>query len=261
MKRSTHDMTASTDRSTSNRLRRSSAFTAVASAGAVSLAVVAIAGCGSSSPTGATAVTGSGPAAAAVPVTGTTVSAPSTGAARQSGSTKTIAPKTAHQAVRVKIAHSAVLPRIVVGNPIHRPARGTGGTSINDERRAGKVSSADAGGSINPCTLVTQAQARAFTHRPVAAPTLAPLGPTCIYHELSANTQITLAVQSTAFSKLKPHIHRLSQFTIAGRTAYCGVYGSPVTYVLLAANRILSILAPCDVGTKFAAVALPKLGA
>lgn len=233
-------------------------------AAAVAVAALAIVGCGGSSSSSSApkpAVYGGAAAEGAVPAAGATAQSATSGAtAQQNGTTKVIRPKGTVHAVNQPNANHTPPPKIIVGNPVRRPARGTGGSTYNDEHRSGKVSATPGFGPSNPCALVTRAQAQAFTHRPVAAPKLAPLGPTCVYHELGAHVQVTLAVEAAVFSTLKPHIQHLSRFTVGGRTAYCGVYGSPVTYVVLSANRLLSILAPCDVGSRFAGAAVPKLG-
>ena len=265
MKRSPHQAAASADRPTPTRPRRSSPLSAAAAAGAVSLVLVAIAGCGSSSPAAPGASGGGHAAGPAATANVTPKSVLSVGASPQGEiATATINRRSGLSRARSRVAHGALPIKIIVGNPVHRPAPGTGGHAASDVRPAGKASAADAGagakGQANPCTLVTQSQARAYTGRPVGAPRLAPLGPTCVYHELGANAEVTVTVESAVFSKLRPHIRKLSRFTIADRPAYCGVYGSPVTYVLLSAPQVLSILAPCDVGAKFAAAALPKLG-
>lgn len=192
-------------------------------------------------------------------------------------STATAAPVTAHHAKAVKKrlhrvhhrqpshgtpARVAAQPKIITGNPVHHAAPGTGGKVGNDDYQpAGKASEADSGngtnGVTNPCTLVTRAQAQAITGMNVKA-VFAPLGPTCVY-QVGAKTQITVALQLAVFAKLRQHIHKLSSFNVDGHAAYCGVYGSPVTYVLMSRDRLLTISAPCTVGAKFAAAAAPRL--
>jgi hypothetical protein len=155
-----------------------------------------------------------------------------------------------------------------------RPVRGTGGNEINDENaaRAGSgngrpigqnPSRADSGNGRpigqNPCMVVSKAEAQAIINRPIAAPQEAPLGPTCIYQPLGNKTLITLAVESIDFAKVRPHIRHVIRVVIAGRTAYCGDYGRPTTFVPLANGRVLTVTAPCGVGTRFAKKALPLL--
>jgi hypothetical protein len=256
---------------------------------AVGSSIVVIAGCGSAStPTTRSApsatpspvISASGVAAGSVQETtgthqgrGTTARAGNTkvvsragntNVVSRAGNTKVVSPAGKSEVVvrhdRHGTKHSAA-PKIVRGNPVHRPAPGTGGNSANDDRPAGKASAADSGtsGPKDPC-LVSRAQAQAFTGTRVAAPKLAPLGPTCVYTAKGGKV-VTVAIESTVFGKLKPHIQKLTHYTVGKYAAYCGVYGSPNTYVVLPQDRILVVAAPCDVGRKFATAAVAKLHA
>jgi hypothetical protein len=236
----------------------------LAGSAAVSLAVLALAGCGgsSSSTTSGSASPSTTVAEAAVTTSAAQAKAPAAHAAHKARQrARTVHARSASTA-HPTVAHSGAAPKISKGNPVHTVAPGTGGNTVNDDHPAQKASKADAGSvpsaAANPC-VVTQAQASAFTGKNVAAPKVAPLGPTCLYAVPGRKTEITLAVQMAAFSKLRPHIQNLSKFRIDGRTAYCGVYGTPITYVPLGQGRLLSISAPCGVGRKFAAAALPTL--
>ncbi len=234
----------------------------IAAAGAVAISALAIAGCGSSS-SGRTAASQN----AATPVAsadGLVVSSGQSGggAGQGSSSQSAAASKAVGSSHRVKKAarpHAGAAPKITRGNPVHRPAPGTGGNAANDENPAGKASAADSGtvGPANPC-LVSRADSERFTGTAVAAPKIAPLGPTCVYVAKGGKT-VTLAVEQTVFAKLKPHIRKLTSYTIGATHAYCGVYGSPITYVLLPRERVLVVAAPCDVGKRFATAALAKL--
>jgi hypothetical protein len=240
--------------------------------GAVSLTMLLAAGCGSSSskPDARAAATPTQTGSA----TTTSALAEGTGAritvgkarqaktARRSAATKGARQPSAARKARRRSA----APQITRGNPIQRPAAGTGGDVANDDNPAAKGSRADSGPSMsktpNPCALVSQAQVQTFTGKRLAAPKEAPLGPTCIYQESGAHAAtVTVVVESLVFSQLKPHVKKLAQSRIGGQTAYCGVYGATTTFVPLSRKRVLSITAPCPVGAKFAAAALPKLGA
>ena len=263
MKHQQHPMTASP------RRRQRLALPSVALAGVVSL--VALAGCvGSSKAPSASSSTAAAqtqaPAATSSPAVSSQSSAATTSSHAKKGTAHARA--AAHHAVRSRHARSQVTKststvKVIHGNPVHKPAAGTGGNTINDDNPTGKASFADSGtgasGSTNPCHLVSQSQASTFTGKSIGKPRLAPLGPTCVYQELGGKTEVTMALQLAAFAKLKSHIHNLSTVTIAGHVGYCGVYGTPITYVPMAQDRLLSISAPCSVGTKFAAAALPKL--
>jgi hypothetical protein len=271
-------LTTGLDSAPSHGPRRSSAVKLVC-AGALSVAALLVAGCGSAST--APSASGDSVAAVSVPTSGETTHGLARGAARPASLGKVrhtrvnerhAPPKQPKANERhappkqPKANERYAPPKITKGNPVQRPIAGTGGSTANDDNPAGKASRADSGGRPttrgvpNPCALVTVAQAHALTGKAVAV-SEAPLGPTCIYRESGAKAAtVTVAVQRLQFSALKPHIQKLSELTIAGRSAYCGVYGTAVTYVLLPGHRALSISAPCAVGTKFAATALSKLG-
>lgn len=224
----------------------------VVCAGAIALGLLVV-GCGSSSP--APSSSGEGVATTAAQ----TLGPPAQGLVRIPARAAAVG-KVVHRKANERYAP----PRIVKGNPVQRPAPGTGGNTANDENPPSKASRADSGrpttyGQPNPCMLVSAAQAQAITGKGVAVKE-APLGPTCIYQVSGVTVPITIAVERLSVSTLKPHIKKLSQLNVGGRTAYCGVYGAAVTYVPLSGGRVIHVSAPCAVGTKFAAAALPKLG-
>jgi len=139
--------------------------------------------------------------------------------------------------------------------------RGTGGGAVNDDN-PGKSDSGRGqatAGQTYPCKLVSKAEAQAIIGEPIATPQEAPLGPTCIYQPLGAKSFITLAVETVDFAKTKSQIRHLSRVMVRGRTAYCGDYGRPTTFVPLAGGRVLNITAPCALGARFAAKAVPRL--
>jgi hypothetical protein len=138
--------------------------------------------------------------------------------------------------------------------------RGTGGSEVNDDNPA----IADSGhgkstGQLDPCTLVSRSEAQAIIGGQIAAPQEAPLGPTCIYQRVGAKSAITLTVESIDFAKVSPLVRHRVRVQVAGRTAVCGDYGRPTTFVPLSGGRVLSITAPCGIGTRLAAKALPRL--
>jgi hypothetical protein len=163
-------------------------------------------------------------------------------------------------AVAAAKAHRDV---VINGAVAQRPFRGTGGGEINDDN-PGNADSPNtnvrpAHPQSDPCMLVSRAEAQAILGRPIDSPVEAPLGPTCIYQAMGAKSFITLAVESIDFARIKPHIRARAQFNVSGRTAYCGTYGQPTTFVPLASGRVLRIIAPCGLGTRFAAKALPRV--
>lgn len=159
-------------------------------------------------------------------------------------------------------AHTtAQLHRDAVSSGVHtqRPLRHTGGSEINDDNPGRADSGNGTATGQSPCVLVSKAQAQAIVGGPIATPQEAPLGPTCIYQPLGAKSLITLAVETVDFAKTRSQIRHLTRLTVGGRTAYCGDYGRPTTFVPLAGGQVLNITAPCALGIRFAAEALPRL--
>jgi len=148
------------------------------------------------------------------------------------------------------------------GTVAQQPMRGTGGAEINDDNPGAADSGKGTGTAhIDPCTLVSRAHAQAIIGKPIANPQEAPLGPTCIYQALHSQDSVTLAVESVDFARLRSQIRQKAKITVAGHTAYCGVYGRPTTFVLLSGGRVLNVGAPCDIGLRFATEAVARLSA
>jgi hypothetical protein len=161
-----------------------------------------------------------------------------------------------------KSAHDPVSSGVV----IHHAFPGTGGGEVNDENpgSAGAPGAAAtevrrAPGPRNPCTLVSRTEAQGILGRPIATPVEAPLGPTCIYRPVGANNLITLTVGSVDLARVRAHIRNPTQRDVGGRTAYCGDYGQPITFVPLARAGTLTITAPCGIGFHFASEAVRRL--
>jgi hypothetical protein len=115
--------------------------------------------------------------------------------------------------------------------------------------------------ALNPCSLVTRAQAQAILGKPVGQPLDAPQGPTCIYTAQGFKGPITLAVVATDFSTVKPQAHLRDRMsvTVSGHAAYCGVAGSPTMVVPLTPGKFLTVTAPCPIAASFAAAALSRI--
>jgi hypothetical protein len=112
---------------------------------------------------------------------------------------------------------------------------------------------------FTPCNLVTEREAQAIVGKPMQVPVEALQGPTCIYRPRTGGALISVAVQATDFRALRPRIKGLHQVAVGDREAYCGLYGQPMLYMPVAAGRVLSINAQCDVARGFALKALPHL--
>lgn len=268
MNHAQHDpVTAAPSLDRSRSLRQRSSIR-VACAGAIAATALLAAACGSSST--APGAAGEGVQAAVAP-TGSVVQSTATishlpastvheRTATDRGTRESVVDRRAQRAPDEDYAP----PRITKGKVLQHPVHGTGGNSVNDDNPGAKGSFADSGrpstnGEPDPCTLVSAARAEAITGRSVKL-TEAPLGPTCIYQLSGARNPVTVAVERLRFSTVQKHIKWLSKSKVSGQTAYCGKYGSTVTYVPLSGQRVLDISASCQIGAKFAAVAVPALG-
>ena len=179
-----------------------------------------------------------------------------------SSTTRSATAPAARSASSVPSTHaSATLHRDPVTRrvDVHRPMNGTGGHERNDANPGRADSGSGEATGQNPCTLVSKAEAQAIIGRPIVTAVEAPLGPTCIYQPRGSVSSITVAVESIDFAKIRPQIRGQTRGTVDGRTAYCGDYGRPTTFVLLAGKRVLNVAAPCAIGTRLAAKALPRL--
>jgi hypothetical protein len=127
------------------------------------------------------------------------------------------------------------------------------GNSKFDEQRGTGVK------PLDPCTLVTRAEARAIVGRPIAALHQAPQGPTCIYQVRSAKSLITMAVQTTPFTAPARRAKNVTRVTLRGHKAYCVKRGGLVMLVPLSAGHVLNVSAPCPIAADFASKALARL--
>ena len=241
-------------------LRHRRPITGLAGAAALSAAALALAGCGgsSSTPTQSTAqVTksvASQPASRQTPAH----SNPDVGSA---GSQVTSSKHTAPGADNVNpngAARGKASDERVARGGDHVGHAGTvqkahHGPSTSDDNPVAVT-------SINPCTLVTFAEARTITGGVIGA-TEAPLGPTCIYKRTNTKSNITLAVELQSFAQVTKHMQRRKSVTIGDRQAYCGTLGSKMLFVPLPSGQVLNVTAPCSVAKQFAALALQRLKA
>jgi len=112
---------------------------------------------------------------------------------------------------------------------------------------------------LNPCTLVTAAQAESITGASAVGIVEAPSGPTCIYTPrgpAAGRSEITLTVEPVKFSVAISHLAARTASTIEGMQADCGTLGRPTMFVRLPKGAVLLITAPCAQARRFAADAL-----
>lgn len=71
----------------------------------------------------------------------------------------------------------------------------------------------------NPCSLVSVAEAQTITDGAVAARSLGPLGPTCIYRLSHSREPITLSVESVSLARVTRHMASRQRVTVKNRGA------------------------------------------
>jgi hypothetical protein len=147
------------------------------------------------------------------------------------------------------------------GRDLVRPA---GGRPVRARSEPGAINdevSASRARSVDPCALISRADAQASVGKPVGPPARALQGPTCVYRTRLAGGVITIAVQSAPFSSASPQLKLRDRMPVSvhGRAAYCGVAGVPTMIVPLSAGRYLSVGAPCPIAASLAAKALGRL--
>jgi hypothetical protein len=112
---------------------------------------------------------------------------------------------------------------------------------------------------LNPCSLVTRAEAGAILGRPIVGLHQAPQGPTCIYQPRRAKGLITMAIQLTPFDPKKQPAKNVTRVTLRGHNAYCVKDHGLAMLVPLAAGHPLRVAAPCPIASGFASKALARL--
>lgn len=112
---------------------------------------------------------------------------------------------------------------------------------------------------VNPCSLVSGAEAAAILSAPVARPVEEPMGPTCVYRTTSGTATVTVSIQTLDVNQVRPLMQNVVVAAEAGHTTYCGNYGQPTLLAPLTRPSALEIVAPCPVAQQFAARALPRI--
>jgi hypothetical protein len=179
------------------------------------------------------------------------------------GRTPVIAPH--HQSAAVRRAARA--GRTLPAAHFH-PQAAVLGAQAPEKRQAGATTAAKphrsvlAGGSqLNPCRLVSLAEAHTITGGSVQSASEAPLGPTCVYQLSGKEPDITLAVESAKLAQATHGMRPRRTVTVGGHTALCGRLGVQMLFVPLTGGRLLNVTAPCSIAQQFAGHALGRLEA
>lgn len=152
------------------------------------------------------------------------------------------------------------LDRPVVGELSQRNEHGRRGEATESPNEMLVMGRASAS-RLQPCDLVSAADARAILGAPVERPAVAPQGPTCVYRAKSGGKFVTVSVQQGKVKELARPLAKRKRVDVRGRTAYCGVLGQHVLYVAAAPGWVLNVAAPCPTARRFAASAVATLDA
>jgi hypothetical protein len=144
----------------------------------------------------------------------------------------------------------------------HAAAAKTTSASKTKGHRASAGVKTDVAGirALNPCTLVTKAQAHAIVGATLRSEKEAPLGPTCIFTFAGRKTDITLAIESLNYAKTVRPMKKPAHLTLGGYPADCGTLGTQMLFVSLnGGKKVLNVTAPCSIAEAFARKALARL--
>jgi hypothetical protein len=111
----------------------------------------------------------------------------------------------------------------------------------------------------NPCLLVTAPEAATILKAKSVKSTEAPLGPTCILSATAPKENVTLSIQVIDLTREVHEMKHMTQTTISGHKAYCGVLGTSVLLVPVLHQEVLDISAPCTQAEALAAKALTRV--
>jgi hypothetical protein len=143
--------------------------------------------------------------------------------------------------------------KIVRAGRVHR-ARAS--TPPNDDQNSTGAK------GLNPCTLVSRAQAQTATGVALRAGIEAPLGPTCIFRPSSAGAEITLALeQGVKLGQASQALHTPRRLTIQGRAAFCAEGHQQTLVMSVRPGQVLTVTAPCKAAARLASIVVGRLTA
>ncbi len=110
-----------------------------------------------------------------------------------------------------------------------------------------------------PCELVPTATVRTILGGPVAKPTEAPQGPTCIYRTRSGKGFLTVSLATIGADRTRAQIKGIPAVSVSGRKGYCRRPDRMALHVPLSDGRMLTVGAPCSTARAFAVKALARI--
>ncbi|MGA2013182.1 MAG: hypothetical protein ABSH51_21960 [Solirubrobacteraceae bacterium] len=111
---------------------------------------------------------------------------------------------------------------------------------------------------LNPCSLVTNAQAQSIAGAPLRSSREAPLGPTCVF-TFTGRPSVTMTIEFLDFASTVKAMRDATRVAIGGFHAECGTLGTQMLDISLSERRVLNVTAPCPVARGFAVRALTRL--
>ena len=148
------------------------------------------------------------------------------------------------------------------GNPVRGQEQDEGTEELTEHSPAYKRRQAQRahapGTAAAPCSLVSRARAQVILGAPIAAPTEAPLGPTCLYRTSDRTMLVTVAVPRMKFSAVRHRLRRRTPVAGLGH-AFCAIDGRPMLYAPVGSGQVLSVAAPCPLAARFARTAIREL--
>jgi hypothetical protein len=133
-------------------------------------------------------------------------------------------------------------------------ARQTPGSS-NDDNTATSAK------PLNPCKLVSLAEAQTITRGAITKLIEAPLGPTCIYSGRDSSAGVTLAIETESLSQVTSRMTSRKHVVVSGRRSVCGRLGTQMLFVPVGRYQLMNVTAPCGIARGFAAIAVSRLSA
>jgi hypothetical protein len=114
---------------------------------------------------------------------------------------------------------------------------------------------------LNPCTLVSHAQAQTATGTALHEGIEAPLGPTCIFRPRGDGAEITLALELAKLGQASQALHAPRRFTIEGRAAFCAQGPQHTLVMSVRPGQVLTVTAPCKAAVRLASIVVGRLTA
>ena len=113
--------------------------------------------------------------------------------------------------------------------------------------------------ALNPCRLVSRAEAQKIIGSRVLSPSVGIQGPSCLYRAPKAKRLVSLAVQPLDVRAVSHQARSVIHVSIRGHRGLCVDAGGLQVLVPLGQGSALTVAGPCPIASGFAAQALRRL--